>query len=305
MPHIDAAVCSQCGICLGICDNFANDEVGVVDLVQRAIYLEERFGFVCFCCEDTLFEGFDPALNVISLPCLASLPPQFWILLSARNLDVRVYLDRVACENCPRSAPAALPLWDYVSRVTEETTGRALQITDDVPEKANLVTQFMKAGTLDRRSLVPNALEGAEEIANGDYARRTSDASLEARLRREKMRAQGRVRRGDCHKDLPSQLAARVSPPKRLLEESIVQAAPDIAARMARLCSVTDARLCDNCAEPTGKSFACTVACPTNARRIDHGTETLSFARVHCIGCGLCVATCPHHAITLEQTTLA
>ncbi|MFQ9742212.1 MAG: DUF362 domain-containing protein [Slackia sp.] len=49
----------------------------------------------------------------------------------------------------------------------------------------------------------------------------------------------------------------------------------------------------------------CTKSCPTGARTISAENGSLAYDARYCIGCGICVDTCPTHSIDLVEANLA
>ena len=77
-PILDSSLCSRCGLCAGVCDAFAWKRITLEDLVLRSEREAKSEGSVVFTCNEHIFPGLAPRSNVIILPCLASLPPEFW-----------------------------------------------------------------------------------------------------------------------------------------------------------------------------------------------------------------------------------
>ena len=99
-PEIDEALCTRCGICSGVCDAFAWSRITLEDLAARCEREASLEGSLYFTCNEHLFEGVAPRSNVIILPCLASVPPEFWSYLLAKNLKIAWYLDPSYCQDC-------------------------------------------------------------------------------------------------------------------------------------------------------------------------------------------------------------
>lgn len=124
-PHINMELCTRCGMCAGICDAFAFTRITLEDLFTRAEREAKEEGAVCFTCNDHLFEGVAPRSNVIALPCLAAVPPEFWTALLANDVPVQLYLDESYCENCSVAGP--MDLRSTPMRSTRRKTGPARQ----------------------------------------------------------------------------------------------------------------------------------------------------------------------------------
>ena len=85
-PVIDADACTRCGICLGICDAFSSSRVTMIDVHARIRRIALRGEDVVLTCKENIFPGLEPAANVVVLPCLACLSPEFWTLVLTENI---------------------------------------------------------------------------------------------------------------------------------------------------------------------------------------------------------------------------
>ena len=93
IPAIDEDACTRCGICLGVCDAFSSTRVTMADLHARIRRIALRGERVVLTCKENVFPGLEPAANVVVLPCLACLSPEFWTLVLAEGIDVTIAAD--------------------------------------------------------------------------------------------------------------------------------------------------------------------------------------------------------------------
>lgn len=141
-PHINRELCTRCGMCAGICDAFAFTRITLEDLFTRAEREAKEEGAVCFTCNDHLFEGVAPRSNVIALPCLAAVPPEFWTALLANDVPVQLYLDESYCENCSVAGPMGPALYAHVLDQAQDWTGRAIERVNELPEREYLLAAW-------------------------------------------------------------------------------------------------------------------------------------------------------------------
>ena len=297
-PRIDADACTRCGLCMGVCDAFASLRITLADLYERCLRHAQEGGPVVFTCNDHVFPGLDPHPNVIVLPCLASVPPEFWTALLAQGITVGIHCDRTYCETCTVAGPQAPALFRHALKTAQSWSGREITIAEEIPERGTVLEMYTESEELDRRGIFARAAREGMDIASGAHRRRNSGTVNGFHEQRERMRAEGRVRTSTG----PS-LAAHTSGvnpplmwPRQELLTKALQANPLRAPKIERYVAVTDEALCEG-------SGICADVCPTHARQKDPETGAVTFDQRYCIACGCCIANCPAGACDFEQTT--
>lgn len=298
-PLIDASLCTSCGICLGICDSFTSSRVTMIDLHERIRRIAQRGEDVVLTCKDNIFPGLEPAANVVVLPCLAMLSPEFWTLILSENVPVKITADLAYCADCERAGDMGEVLYGHAVQTAEAWSGRMVGYLDEIPEKENLLKDLTNPEGVDRRSAFTNLVGDVGDIASGKRRLRNSDVLQQFYERKERARAQARLNFDDnefLENFVPDGTTKQKLWPKRRLLLEAIDRDPAIASRASLVIAETDCALCVN----TG---ACASVCPTGARSIDPHRGTLGFDVRYCIGCGLCVAACTEGAVQLVDTT--
>lgn len=299
LPVIDADACTHCGICLGICDAFSSSRVTMLDVHARVRRIALRGEDVVLTCKENVFPGFEPAANVVVLPCLACLSPEFWALVLTENIPVRIAADLAYCADCERAGDMGEMLYAHAVETAEEWSGAKVGYLDAIPEKENIVRDLANPEGVDRRSAFTNLVADVGDIASGKRRLRNSDVLQQFYERKERARARARLNlvEGVQFNDfVPQGRTRHIMWPKRQLLLEAIDRNPDIAARVPVVLSETDYSRCTN-------SLACVEACPTGARFPNPEDGLLSFDPRYCIGCGLCVDACPQQAVELVETT--
>lgn len=298
-PTIDADVCTRCGICLGICDAFSSSRVTMIDVHARIRRIALRGEDVVLTCKENVFPGLEPAANVVVLPCLACLSPEFWTLVLAEGIDVTIAADLSYCADCARAGEMGELLYAHAVETGEAWSGRSVGFSDVIPEKENLVRDLANPAGVDRRSAFTNLVGEVGDIASGKRRLRNSEVLQEFYERRERARALARLNLGngtEFNDFVPEGLTRRTMQPKRQMLLEALERDPGIAARVPLVLSETD---CARCTD----ALSCAAACPTGARRPDPADGTLAYDPRYCIGCGLCADACPEGAVELVETT--
>ena len=296
-PVIDADACSSCGICLGICDAFTSSRVTMVDLHERIQRIALRGEDVVLTCNENVFPGLEPAANVVVLPCLAALSPEFWTLVLAENIPVKLAADLSYCTDCERAGDMGEMLFSHAVETAEAWSGRTVACIDEIPEKENLIRDLANPTGVDRRGAFENIMGDMSDIASGKRRLRNSEVLQQFYERRERARALARLNLNENAqlKDFTPDGVARkrLQPKRQLLLQAIAQD-PSIASRVAVTVSEVDPSLCCETCD-------CTVACPTGARYRHPATGVPEFDVTSCIGCGACVPACPESALNLVE----
>ena len=230
-PVIDDTACSRCGICIGICDSFASNRITTVDRAKRMERKAQRTGMLYLCCEEDVFEGVEPADNVIVLRCLSSLSPEFLTYLLSTGTQVVFCHDLAYCEQCATGGRFGGKLWQRAAELAGSWTGCDISFADIIPE-AEHFTQKMSAP--DRRTLLTGAVGAVSEVASGEYRVRTSSVLENFLARRERMRAEDHGGDAKLFLDEDSRRQSEESRfARKILMNEALQNDPEIAHRRA------------------------------------------------------------------------
>lgn len=289
LPLIDANACTKCGICYGICDGLTSTRVTIADLRMRVRKMATHDGHVYITCTENIFPGFQPADNVLVVPCLASLPPELLCAILCDDIEIVIACDLSYCEDCRIAPKNAALLYTHSIQLAEDWTGCTIKFAEEIPEQRTFTEKYRDA---DRRGLFTGLIAGASDVASGKYRMRKSSVLQDFEARREQMHASSWLA-----EEVPQALNARTHAafkrtfPRRTLLLEALEKRPFLNTRIPVSISETDAALCDN-------TLACAEVCPTGARHADK-EGFLAFDSRFCIGCGLCVNACPHHACSV------
>lgn len=228
-PTVDDGLCTRCGICIGICDSFASNQVTTFDLAQRMVR-KAQDGRIYLCCKEDVFEGVKPARNVFVLGCLSAVSPEFLSFLLSTGTQVVLCHDLGYCEGCVAGGRFGGRLWQRAFELAQAWTGRQLLTSAAIPELQDLAAAFAAP---DRRALFTGAIGAVGEVASGKYRERVSSTVEDFLARRERMRA--KIHTADTAArflDEGAQVAAALSrfARKRLLEAAL-RNDPTIAER--------------------------------------------------------------------------
>ena len=298
-PAINEDACTRCGICLGICDAFSSTRVTMIDVHARIRRIALRGEDVVLTCKENVFPGLEPAANVVVLPCLAALSPEFWTLVLSENVPVKVAADLSYCADCDRAGEMGEALYSHAIATAEEWSGGKVGFTDVIPEKENLVRDLASPEGLDRRSAFANLVGDVGDIATGKRRLRNSEVLQQFYERKERARARARLNLADgvqFNDFVPDGRTRKTMQPKRQLLLEAIDRDPSIAPRVPVAVSATDCALCEN-------ALDCASVCPTGARFPDPVDGRLAFDARYCIGCGLCVPACAFGAVALMEAT--
>lgn len=296
---IDANACTYCGVCLGICDAFSSTRVTMLDLHARMRRIALRGEDVVLTCKENLFPGLEPAANVVVLPCLASLSPEFWTLVLSENIPVKIAADFSYCADCEQAGEVGELLYSHAIATAEEWSMRKVGYLDVIPEKENLAKDLADPTGVDRRSAFTNIVGDVGDIASGKRRLRNSEVLQEFYERRERSRALARLNLGnqtEFNDFVPQGRMKKTMWPKRQMLLEAIDRDPDIAARAPVVVSQTNRACCTNI-------LACADVCPTGARHPHPNDGSIAFDARYCTACGLCVDACPTGAVELIETT--
>lgn len=293
-PRINTELCTRCGMCAGICDAFAFTRITLEDLFTRAEREAKEEGAVCFTCNDHLFDGVAPRSNVIALPCLAAVPPEFWTALLANDIPVQLYLDESYCENCPAAGPMGPALYAHALDQAQDWTGKVIERVTELPEREYLLAAWANVDATDRRGMLAKIAKESIDVADGSHRKRIDGTVADFHEQQERLRAQGRI---NAETLIGTPLAPTKHPSPRLaLMVKAAQAMPERSAYIERYTSVTDAQQCSGCQ-------ACIGACPTGARSFNEATGLPDVDASLCTACGCCIGTCPIGACDFRSIT--
>ncbi len=298
-PVIDNETCTQCGICLGICDAFTSKHVTMKDLHQRFQRIAQRGEQPVITCEDYVPDGFKTAANVVVLPCLATLSPEFWTLLLAENIDVKISVDFAYCATCLRTNDIGEMLYSHAIQTAEDATQHNVGYLKELPAKENLLADWTSQDTGDRRGILSNIMSDVGDITTGKRHLRNSKVIQDFVEQREKARAQARLNLSDglTFADfIPKGTIRKTMWPKREMLIEAIRCDQEVADKIAVVISETNPNLC-------ACHGACADICPTGACSIDPNADELLYDPQFCNGCGLCVKACPEGAIQLVEKT--
>lgn len=304
-PRIDEARCTRCGLCAGICDAFISTRSTLADLHKRVIRNAQIEGCVYFTCPDQLTPGIQPRDNVIVLPCLAAVPPEFWAAVMAEDLTVNIYCDFTSCHECTRAGSRAVALFEYALHTAQAwMEGRVCSCTA-LPEKGKVLDTLSHIDENDRRSLFSVLAHEGKDIASGQHRKRNSGATAKFHEQQDRLRAEGRIQSASL--DFSSRTFDTPNPlnpvfvqkhpwDRQALLVEAIHKNPERAEHITRYSTATDGLRCSH-------AYHCVSACLTGARSISSETGDIYTDPTLCIACGACVATCPAQACHFVELT--
>ena len=300
LPVIDEQACTQCGVCMGVCDAFTSSTTTTLRLYEHLRRVAMRGEIVYLTCKENVFPGFTPAKNVTVLPCLACMPPELWALLLAQNAPLCIACDLKYCEDCPRAAGRGELLFTRTVEMAETWSGGAVRFDREIPELEEDAASIAR-DEFGRREAFDSAKNDAIDIISGKRRLKNSDTLKDVYRKKERKRMQDMLNltEGDVINEFAENGRSKrtMQPRRRMLLETIV-AKPEAAAGIDVTVSATNHASCVECLD-------CTKTCPTGARMADPADGSLAYDARYCIGCGACVAACPTESIELVGASLA
>lgn len=298
LPLVNQDLCTGCGICFGICDAFSSNRVTLIDLHERVKRIALRGDAVYFTCRENIFTGLQPATNVIVLPCLACLPPEFWTLVLSENIKINISCDLSYCTDCKRAGDIAETLYTHAIGTAEKQTKKKIRFSETIPEKEDILKDLSNPEGVDRRSAFTNLVGDVGDIASGKRRLRNSEVLQQFLERRERSRAiaQLNLTEADELNDFaPLGHIKKTMMPKRKMILEAIQNDPEIADRITLyLAHITD--------ESVPYDSHNEKICPTGALFPDPNKGTICLDERYCIGCEICTETYPESAIELIET---
>ncbi len=265
----------------------------MVDLHARIRRIALRGEDVVLTCKENVFPGLEPAANVVVLPCLACLSPEFWTLVLAENIPVTIAADLVLLRRL-RHVPArwARSCTPTPWRRPRSGAARKVGFIDVIPEKENLVRDLANPEGVDRRSAFTNLVGDVGDIASGKRRLRNSDVLQQFYERQERARARARLnlgrRRRSSTTSCPRAAREDVMQPKRQLLLRGHRPRPGHRRARARGAVRDRLRALHERARLRRRRAPPARGSPTR------NDGTLAFDARYCIGCGLCADACPH-----------
>ena len=299
MPSIDNDACTNCGVCMGICDAFLSSSNSLHALYEHLRRVAMRGDVVYLTCKENLFPGFKPAKNVTVLPCLACMPPEMWTLLLAQNVPLCLACDLKYCDDCDVAPHRGEMLFSRSIEIAEEYSGGEVHWDREIPEFEERLSS-KNSNQVGRREAFDSLKDDAIDIVSGKRRLKHSDTLKDLYRKKERKRMQEKLNLIDVeiiNRFAESGRSRRVLLPRRRMLLEAVMAKPEIAARTTLVVSETEKSLCTSC-------IACTKTCPTSARMPSPEDGSLDYSARFCIGCGACVDACPHEAIDVVETTI-
>lgn len=298
-PLIDAACCTRCGLCCGICDTFVTERITMNDLVDKVRRLSADGEPVFFTCYDQIPEDFEVHPNVIVLPCIGSVAPEFWTTALKIAPNAQIYCNFALCEDCPTAGSDARDLFTHAVNLGEVWSQVHMGRADRLPEKADLLSRFFDATAEEyqRRGIATSLVNEVEDIASGRHRKRNSDTLNNFHTNKEHLRAQGHAKNLRHHQHIPSSVDTPLKkywPRLRMIAQA-TREHPEIAENIPRYLAAVDQTACAHCYEP------CFTHCPAGARSLDEAGSILVDVDL-CIACGNCVRYCPNEAAYLFET---
>ncbi|MDO5334885.1 MAG: hypothetical protein Q4F23_02250 [Coriobacteriia bacterium] len=299
LPRIKDELCTNCGLCAGICDGFSSTRITLEDLSERALSVIQDGMAVTFACNDMIPTGIDVAENVIVVPCLGYLPPEFLTKLFAHGALVNVCCDFDLCASCQVAGPTASQLFEHAFTTAEAQTGAQIGFVNQVPTQQSLLESLAEGARdeSDRRNMLSGLTSTMTDVATGQRRSRTSSSVLEFQEKMERMRAAGHIKQheGMTLEEVVSDHRIPKYWPRRHLLMQAIEEKPELGNRISLWTATTASDACQ-------QSHECVEACPTGARQVDEQGLLVIDAR-YCIACGSCIAACPHAACDFVETS--
>lgn len=299
-PRIDEEACSKCGICMGVCDGFASTRVSIPNLHAHIRKIALRGELVYLTCKENIFPGFEPASNVVVLPCLACISPEFWTLMLAENIPLVLACDFKYCSDCNVAPERGELLYTRAIQTAESWSGGSVRFDKEIPEKPSEAAKGLSDTQFGRREAFDSIKGDVVDVVSGRREIKNSETLQTYYEKKERKRAVKRLNLADngafINEYAPGGSSATLFTPRRKMLLEAISRKPEIAGHITTVISDTDQSLCDGCLQ-------CTQVCMTGARNISRDNGSLTFDAKLCIGCGACVTVCPKGACDLVETS--
>lgn len=298
---IDSHACTSCGICMGVCDAFSLPTCNLEGLLAKARQIALADYQVILTCTYVLPSGFEPADNVIALPCIACLPTELFSALLAQGIDISVAVSFDACEECTRTKGSGLDIFSAAIEQAEADTEMSVSFSDDVPERhleGGVLQTLSDASHMERRDAFDTIKDQVEDIASGTYRMRRNEQLRQMKEQTTQMQTASRIGTSvgspETNGFVPGGVARRVLMPRQRMVLEAADASDCYAVTKMVVISSTDSNKCT-------QDRNCVAVCPSGARMPDSIWGELTFCARLCIGCGLCVRACTQDAIALRE----
>lgn len=237
LPLVDPALCTDCGVCQGVCDAFSSTERTVQDAAARALRAADRGDAVYAACEACVPAGTRPAANAVVFPCLAAGCAEFWTLALTADTPLVAVCDFDRCAECEIAGPDAMDRCTKAIEQAQEWTGRSVGLASELPLERTIVQDYARNDEFDRRGILRKLALDATEAANGTRRVKTASVLQDFRARQDRLRATARLTVPDDDKFKgfkPEGHERRLVPPRERMLEQAIARMPEIAERSAR-----------------------------------------------------------------------
>ena len=218
----------------------------------------------------------------------------------AQNAPLCIACDLKYCEDCPRAAGRGELLFTRAVEMAEAWSGGAVRFDREMPELEES-THAVARDQFGRREAFDSVKDDAIDIISGKRRLKNSDTLKDVYRKKERKRMQDMLNltEGDVINEFAE--SGRTRRPCRRADACCLKrscAKPEMRPMFDLMVSATNRATCVECLD-------CTKSCPTGARTIDAENGSLAYDARYCIGCGICVDTCPTHSIDLVEANLA
>ena len=298
-PIVDPDLCTSCGICFGICDGFSSTRVTLLDLVKRVESIAERGDSVYFTCVENVWSDLNLASNVVVLPCLAAVPPEFWTLILAEGIRAVAAFDLHYCSDCTRAGEIAETLYTHSMKSAERYTREKIRYSEVLPEKEDLLRDISNPDGVDRRGAFDNFVTDISDIASGKRRLRNSEVLHQFIERRERSKAltQATLSEKSQLDDVAplGEVKKTLMPRRKMLLEAI-----EVKPRIAPRIPFFTVEVVDETLDYRESAYP---SCPTGALHPHPETGKAQIDEAYCVACGICLGLYPEASLELIETT--
>lgn len=299
LPVLDADACLGCNLCSAVCPTQALSYLHepLTQLLTRVSRTARRYDTVYMTCSEAHAASYSGAM--VEVPCLGSLPAEFWFACLAQPASVSVFLPVDLCDGCVL-APGEQLMMDAIGKA-EQWTGHHLGLAVDKDDlDFSVLTE--KDETVDRRAFFTSITDRmADDVrkagvngVDGILPDRSAQVA-KVRAAREEAKRKRDAQFAEAHETgrFPMERNHQVlTAPRKTLVDSLTRF-PALAENTRITTARVDGLVCDICKD-------CIAACPVQA--ISIRKMMVSVDALYCVGCGKCQDVCPLDAITLVET---
>ncbi|MBQ9691378.1 MAG: hypothetical protein IJV62_04730, partial [Eggerthellaceae bacterium] len=181
-PRINKQACTQCGICMSVCDAFSTQLFSYEQLRTRVEKIALQGDIVYITCQKHVDKDCNLAPNAVVVPCLAFIPYEFFALMLAEHLPVCIACDFSVCQTCDIAPYKGELLLSSAITYAENITGTHIYYQKKLPDKNEDEVSF----NYDRRSIFTNIGNEAREIFDGSKRLKQSQTFQQQTLVRHK-----------------------------------------------------------------------------------------------------------------------